>query len=279
MIIVDSIAQMQKLSREWQQQGLTIGIVPTMGFLHAGHLSLIDECHQHSDKVIVTIFVNPTQFAPDEDLASYPRDEERDCQLCEDRKVDAVFIPKSDSIYHHNHSTWVVEKELSQHLCGKSRPTHFQGVTTIVTKLFNATRADFAIFGQKDAQQALIIKRMVRDLNTPITIKISPIIRESDGLAMSSRNKYLTPKERINALAIQAGIKAATQAFKMNKKSSATLKQIINDKIINSGGKVDYIAIVSQSNLKALTEINEPCLIAIAAYYGNTRLIDNCLLT
>jgi pantoate--beta-alanine ligase len=308
MKIIETITDMQSFSCELRREGKTIGLVPTMGYLHEGHLSLVDEAKKHADVVIVSIFVNPTQFAPNEDLDAYPHDLERDCQLCEFRKVDAIFAPAVDEIYCPDSSTWVNEEKLSQGLCGKTRPTHFRGVTTIVAKLFNATLPDVAVFGRKDYQQAIIIKRMVRDLNFPIKIITAPIVREKDGLAMSSRNKYLSPEERKNALSISQSLQAAVQAvlkggstamknseFKVqsselreeylrNSQNSLTelnvfsVKKMINLRISQAGGKIDYIEIVDADTLEQKDEFTGKFFIAVAAFFGKTRLIDNVVV-
>ena len=294
MKIIETIEEMQNYSCEVRSEEKSIALVPTMGFLHEGHLSLVDEAKKHADIVIVSIFVNPTQFAPDEDLDTYPRDMENDCQLCEFRKVDAIFAPTNDHIYCPDSSTWVIEEKLSQGLCGKSRPTFFRGVTTIVAKLFNATLPDVAIFGRKDYQQAAIIKRMVRDLNFPITIVTCPIFREKDGLAMSSRNKYLSSEERKNALSISQSLQAVQALFQssefrvrssegregksLTESGVASVKEIINLRISQAGGKVDYIEIVDPDTLEPKNKFTGETLIAVAAFFGKTRLIDNMVL-
>jgi pantoate--beta-alanine ligase len=229
--------------------------------------------------VIVTIFVNPSQFGPGEDLDKYPRDFERDKELCEKRGVDAIFAPSPEEMYFPDSSVWVIEESLSKGLCGKSRPGHFRGVLTVVSKLFNAALPDIAVFGQKDAQQAAIIKRMVRDLNFPIEIIIGPIVRESDGLAMSSRNKYLSPEERKNALSISRAIFEAESALKENNADdSANIIRRATEKISSSGGKVDYVELVDFETLQPVEKIAGPSLFAIAAFFDKTRLIDNIVL-
>jgi len=281
MKIIKSLEEMQKYSCEMRMAGKKIAIVPTMGFLHEGHLSLIDEAHKHADIIIVSIFVNPTQFAPNEDLATYPRDMQKDCKLCELRKVNAIFAPENDDIYSNNASTWVTEDHLSQTLCGKSRPEHFRGVTTIVTKLFNITSPHIAVFGRKDYQQAAIITRMVRDLNFPIKIITCPIFREKDGLAMSSRNKYLSETERQNALSIQESLNQAIQMIQQKETSISSttiigqIKEMINMRISQSCGTVDYVEILDADTLETKNNLTGHILIAIAAFFGTTRLIDN----
>lgn len=278
MKIIETISDMQQYSCDLRREGKKIALVPTMGYLHEGHLSLIDTASQHGDIVVVSIFVNPTQFAPNEDLDAYPRDMERDCQLCEFRKVDAIFAPTTADIYCPDSSTWVTEEKLSRGLCGKSRPTHFRGVTTIVAKLFNAVLPDFAVFGRKDFQQAAVIKRMVRDLNFPVRIITCPIVREEDGLAMSSRNKYLSPEERKNALSISQSLFDAEAAVRTGNIAVSEVREMIDLRISQSGGKVDYIEIVDAVNLEPKNEFTDSTLIAVAALFGKTRLIDNVVV-
>ena len=279
MKLIKTIAEMQQFSKSASHHRQKIGVVPTMGYLHEGHMSLIDQAHKLADVVIVTIFVNPTQFGPNEDLAKYPRDFDRDWSLCENRGVDAVFAPEPEEMYCLDRSTWVSEEKLSQELCGQSRPTHFRGVTTVVAKLFNATLPDIAIFGQKDAQQAMVIKRMVRDLNFPVEVVIAPIVRETDGLAMSSRNKYLSADDRTRALVISASLREAEAAIKTaGRKALCGLAESIAAKITAGGGRVDYVEVRDADNLEPVSESTRCLLIAAAAYFGVTRLIDNVLI-
>jgi len=275
MRIVNSVIEMQRISRNWQLDGLRIGFVPTMGYLHAGHLSLIESARRVSDRVIVSIYVNPSQFGEGEDFASYPRDFKRDEFLCREHGVSAIFYPSDSEMYCDNASTWVNEESLSLGLCGCSRVGHFRGVTTIVCKLFNATRADVAVFGQKDAQQSLVIKRMVRDLNIPIEVIISPIVRESDGLALSSRNRYLSKTERCAARSIYRGLGIAYKLFLSGECDADVLCMAISKEITDNGGSVDYVVAVSCDDLSAIKRLDTACLIAVAAYFGKTRLIDN----
>lgn len=262
---------MQECSRRERLEGKLIGVVPTMGCLHDGHLSLVDRAREAADFVIVTIFVNPTQFGPSEDLDQYPRDFERDCQLCLARGADAVFAPSAEAVYSPGHSTWVVEEALTAGLCGSSRPNHFRGVTTIVAKLFNAVLPDVAVFGQKDAQQALVIRRMVRDLNFPVEIIVAPLVREADGLAMSSRNRYLSADERSRALVISRTLLSLTPG-KLN-------ADRIRDGIAKAGGRVDYVEIRDAETLGEVTGKTRDILVAVAAFFGATRLIDNVILS
>ncbi len=270
MKIIRTISEMQECSRQARLAGKRIGVVPTMGYLHEGHLSLIDRALEKAEFVVVTIFVNPTQFGPFEDLDKYPRDFERDCQLCEKRGAQVIFAPESKDMYHPGHSTWVIEEALTGDLCGRSRPIHFRGVTTVVAKLFNAVLPDVAVFGQKDAQQALVIRRMVRDLNFPIEIIVAPLIREADGLALSSRNRYLSTDDRHRALTISRTL------------LNLTLDNLDADAIWNSiteaGGRVDYVEIRDAETLGEVTRNTAEILVAIAAYFGSTRLIDNVLI-
>ncbi len=279
MQICKTVAETRQVCDAWHASNLKVAIVPTMGFLHEGHLSLVDIARKNADKVVVSIFVNPTQFAPNEDLDKYPRDFERDEKLCEARGVDAIFYPTPDEMYAPDFSTWVSEDSLSQSLCGLSRPIHFRGVCTVVLKLFNITCAQVAVFGKKDAQQALIIKRMVRDLNVPIDIIMAPLVREDNGLARSSRNRYLSEDERNRALAISKGIFSAEKAFNNGEKNPDALKAILAKSIQEAGGKIDYVELVAQDTLRAIDgTIDRPALLACAAYFGKTRLIDNVFL-
>lgn len=278
MKIIRKTKEMQEFSDELRRAGKTIAVVPTMGFLHEGHLSLIDTARKSgADAVIVTIFVNPTQFGPNEDFDKYPRDFEHDRALCESKNVDAVFAPEASEMYFPDRSTWVVEEKLSQGLCAKTRPTHFRGVTTVVAKLFLATLPHIAVFGQKDGQQARVIKRMVRDLNFPIRIVISPIIREADGLARSSRNKYLSEDEHKRALAISRGLFALKAAIDAGETDLPKLLASLRKSIEDAGGVVDYIEAVSEETLEPIHEIRGKMMFPVAAYFGKTRLIDNIL--
>ena len=278
MIRITDITQMQQFSLTQKRQGKTVGFVPTMGFLHDGHLSLVDESRSRCDIVVVSIYVNPTQFGPNEDLDNYPRDLEGDEKVCEERGVDVVFYPSNETMYQPDHSTWIHEEGLTDALCGKSRPNHFRGVTTIVTKLFNIVLPDVAVFGQKDAQQSMIIRRMVRDLNIPVELVVAPIVREEDGLAMSSRNKYLSAENRINARAISQGLCRADKAYQEGVREGAELLKLVTVSIEQSGGRIDYVQLVSQNSLTDLLQLTEPAIIAVAAFFGSTRLIDNHFL-
>ncbi len=277
MKVIKTIKNMKEWSSARKKEGLSIGFVPTMGFLHEGHLSLIRRARREADEVAVSIYVNPTQFAPGEDLDTYPRDFAKDEQLCRQEGVNAVFYP--DEMYGPDHKTYVVTEELAKVLCGVTRPAHFRGVTTIVAKLFNIVKPDKAVFGQKDAQQALILKRMVEDLNFDLEIIISPIIREKDGLAVSSRNKYLTPEQRAQAAVLHRSLKAAGQEY-MNGNSSPVsiinkMKQLILEQPL---AKIDYIELVDAITLAGPQLEKNDVLAAVAVFFDKTRLIDNTIL-
>jgi len=272
---------MQQLANDLKAEGKTIGFVPTMGYLHEGHLSLIKNSKEKSDITVVSIFVNPIQFAPNEDLKKYPRDIERDKRLLKKYGVDYLFFPNEDDIYPKNFQTYVEVKNISKILEGEFRPTHFSGVTTIVSILFNLVKPDFAFFGQKDAQQAVIIKQMVSDLKFNIKIIICPIVRESDGLAMSSRNIYLSKKERSDALVLNKSLSEAVKNIRGGEKSSSKIEYEML-KIMNSvdSSKLDYIRIVESETFVEAKKLLKGSVyyILIACKIGNTRLIDNVLV-
>ncbi len=280
MKVIKSISEMKQWSDAQRSKRLRIGLVPTMGFLHEAHLSLIRIAKEKSDAVVVSIFVNPTQFAPGEDFDRYPRDFDRDSALCQKEGISVIFFPSSEDLYPENHRTYVITDQLSQVLCGKSRPTHFKGVTTIVCKLFNIVKPHIAVFGQKDAQQAIILKRMIDDLNMDVEMIIAPIVREPDGLAMSSRNKYLSKKERREAIVLYQSLKMAEEAFG---KGKIMIKNEIKSKMVkmieeNSSGRIDYIEIVDPETLAEPTQKSKRILIAMAVYFDQTRLIDNIIV-
>ncbi|MCM8543083.1 MAG: pantoate--beta-alanine ligase [Lentisphaeraceae bacterium] len=275
MKVVETISEMQELSLSWKRQGLRVGVIPTMGALHEGHLSLIDLISPHVDKMVVTIFVNPTQFGAGEDLSKYPRTFEADKEGCQKHGVETIFFPSNEEMYSPSSSTWVEEANLTNGLCGSSRPEHFRGVTTVVAKLFNAVLPDVAVFGEKDFQQLQVLRRMTRDLNFPINIIGAPIVREGDGLAMSSRNRYLSSEERQSALTINESMRQAIQDIKSGKSLDAAIN-FIKSKISQSGGKVDYVKIVDSETLEELTQASESDMrLLVAAVYGPARLIDN----
>ncbi|WP_294364435.1 pantoate--beta-alanine ligase [uncultured Clostridium sp.] len=276
MKVINNINELRDLVREWKKEGLTIGFVPTMGYFHEGHESLIKRASKENDKSIVSIFVNPTQFAPNEDLESYPRDLEKDKELCNRNNVDIIFNPTPEEMYCDDFVTFVNMNGLTEGLCGKSRPTHFRGVCTVVTKLFNIVKADRAYFGEKDAQQLAVIKRLVRDLNIDIEIIGCPIVREEDGLAKSSRNVYLSKDERAAAIVLNRALKEAHRLINNGERNSCIIKKFIEDIISNEElAKVDYVEVVDALNLKKVDIIERDTLIAIAVYIGKTRLIDN----
>jgi pantoate--beta-alanine ligase len=256
-----------------------LGLVPTMGFLHQGHLSLVERAGQECDSVVVSIFVNPTQFGPSEDLEAYPRDISRDLALLEASDVDLVWMPTPETMYPPDFQTWVSVEEITQTLEGAVRPGHFRGVTTIVAKLFNAVTPHKAYFGQKDAQQAIVIQQMVRDLNFPLGIKVCPIIREADGLAMSSRNTYLNPDERQAATVLWRALMAAKAAFEGGEKDAERLRQVLIETIQTEPlAELQYTSVASPSTLVELEQVEADALFSMAVHVGNTRLIDNFLL-
>jgi pantoate--beta-alanine ligase len=276
MMIIKTIKEMKTVLAFHRAQMKIIGFVPTMGYLHQGHLSLIRRARQSSDIVVISIFVNPTQFGPQEDLALYPRDLKRDEELAEQEGVDYIFYPDVSEMYPEGYKTYVLVEELSKKMSGASRPGHFRGVTTIVLKLFNIIQPHYAYFGQKDAQQAIIIRRMVEDLNLDVKIEVAPIVREADGLAMSSRNSYLNAKERKAALVLHHALNLAQKLIKQGERNSAAIISQM-EKLISqeSLASIDYISIVDNRDLQELALINKEALIALAVYIGKTRLIDN----
>ncbi|HVM97430.1 MAG TPA: pantoate--beta-alanine ligase [Candidatus Acidoferrales bacterium] len=280
MKIIESPEEMQRFSRAIRREGKRLGFVPTMGALHAGHISLVKMARGQSDCVVVSIFVNPLQFGPNEDFGKYPRTFDRDRQMLEAEKVDVLFAPKVESMYPSGAKTTVEVAELSDRLDGKSRPGHFKGVTTVVSKLLNIVQPDCAFFGQKDAAQVAIIRRMVRDLNIDTQIVIGPIVREADGLAMSSRNAYLDPQQRKQALVLnRALMRVQFLADRGERNVNALIeagKQVIAEE---PGAKLDYLEIVDPDTLEPVTDLKNRALIAVAAWVGTTRLIDNLLLT
>lgn len=281
MKIFRTIKELRSELTELRYQRKLISFVPTMGYLHDGHLSLVRYAKQNSDFCVVSIFVNPTQFGPNEDFNRYPRDEERDLDLLEKENCDFVFIPSAQEMYGQDYQTYVKVKKYSDILEGEFRPTHFEGVTTIVLKLFNIVQPDFAVFGQKDAQQAFIIQKMVDDLNLPVRIDVLPIVRESDGLAMSSRNVYLNDEERKQALCLYNGIRLAEKLYNDGERSAKVLIESVRNLISQYPlAKIDYLEIVNKKNFEKidlLKDGNEYYLL-LAVQVGNTRLIDNTIL-
>ena len=278
MKIIREIEKLKKEAKQIRLNGLTIGLVPTMGALHEGHLSLIRAARKENDFVVVSIFVNPAQFGPKEDFRKYPRTLKRDAKLCRQECADIIFYPDRKQMYPQNYKTFVSVKDLSQQLCGKSRPGHFTGVTTIVTKLFNIVSPDIAYFGQKDAQQSIIIKRLVSDLNMPVKIKVLPTVRQKDGLALSSRNIYLNEKERKDALVLYRALNLAKDLIKSGVRESDVIIRSMSGLIKKKKTvKIDYVAIVDTENLNPVKKLSDAdtCLIDVAAWVGKTRLIDN----
>ncbi len=275
MKIVSTIEEVRNQVKEWRKEGQTIGFVPTMGYLHEGHLSLIDAAGEN-DKVVVSIFVNPMQFGPNEDLASYPRDLNHDAALCEAHGVDLIFHPTPEEMYGENFYSYVDMNVLTQELCGLSRPVHFRGVCTVVAKLFNIVTPDRAYFGQKDAQQLAIIKRMVKDLNMPLEIIGCPIVREEDGLAKSSRNTYLSEEERKAALVLSRSVFLGKEMVEKGERDAEKVKAAMTAEIEKEPlAKIDYVKVVNLETMQQTTAIQGGILAAIAVYIGKTRLIDN----
>lgn len=279
MKVFKTIPEVRAWISKVQASNQTIGLVPTMGFLHEGHISLIKYSKEKCSKTVVTIFVNPTQFSPNEDFEAYPRDFERDKGLCKKAGVDIIFAPEPEQMYLSDNQTFVSNERISGILCGKSRPIHFKGVTTVVTKLFNIVDPDFAFFGQKDAQQAIIIKNMVRDLNFRTKIFVAPIIREKDGLALSSRNKYLTNKQRKNALVLYNSLQFAKEQFSLPLINVDSIKSKITEMIASKEEcEIDYVEFVNAETLSKEIKKGDKVLLALAVFVGSTRLIDNILL-
>jgi pantoate--beta-alanine ligase len=288
MRIIKSVVAMQRLAKNWQRQGVRVGLVPTMGYLHAGHLSLVQRARRlvgKSGKVVVSIYVNPTQFGPKEDFSRYPRDFARDARLCRETKVDVIFAPSNDEMYprhdQREFSTFVTEEQLSRGMEGASRPTHFRGVTTIVAKLFNIVLPTVAVFGAKDYQQAAVVKRMVRDLNFPLKIEVAPIFREATGLAMSSRNKYLQGNLREQAVVLSRAIQKVQAAVRKNSQPlhstrlKAELKRFVEHE---PAARLDYVEFFDPQTLAPVNKVARGTHMALAVYLGKTRLIDNARL-
>ena len=278
MQVTTTVEETRKLVKNWKKEGKTIGLVPTMGFLHEGHASLIRRCHEENDIVVVSDFVNPTQFGPTEDLEAYPRDFKRDSELCESLGADLIFHPEPKDMYHDPHA-YVSIDMLSDTLCGKTRPIHFKGVCTVVSKLFNIVAPDRAYFGQKDAQQLAIIRKMVQDLNFDIQIVGCPIIREEDGLAKSSRNTYLSEKERQAALVLNHSLKAGKALVDAGETRASVIKSAITAEIEKEPlAKIDYVDVVDFDTITPVETLTGSILVAIAVYIGKTRLIDNFIV-
>lgn len=279
MEVIESPATMQKKSNFLREKGTTIGFVPTMGYLHEGHLSLMRAARRDCDVGVVSIFVNPTQFSPNEDLARYPRDTEGDLKKCEIEGIDLVFLPQAQEMYPDGFRTYVMVEGLSDKLCGCSRPTHFRGVATVVLKLFHQVKPHRAYFGEKDYQQLTIIRRMVRDLDLDIEIVGMPTVRESDGLAMSSRNAYLDSEERVSALSLSRALERARDRVLQGERSAGALREELRGIIEGEQNtQIDYIAICHPQTLEDLETIENRALVALAVKVGTTRLIDNCVV-
>lgn len=279
MYITTSIEKISQICSDWRAQGLTIGLVPTMGYLHRGHLSLVEAAAKENDKVVMSIFVNPTQFGPNEDFSRYPRDMGADLKEAYQAGVDVAFCPNVEEMYPAGYQNYVEPGPLTTYLCGKSRPGHFRGVCTVVLKFFNIVTPNNAYFGQKDYQQFVVLKQMIKDFNLPITMHCMPIIRESDNLALSSRNVYLTAEQRQAAPMLFAALSEAKQMYAAGENNAAIIEQRISEIISGfPGARIDYIAIADKDTLEPLTDIENGAVIALAVWFGNTRLIDNILI-
>ena len=278
MKIVGTVKEVREQVKEWKKQGLSVGFVPTMGYLHEGHKSLMDAARKGNDKVVVSIFVNPMQFGPTEDLATYPRDLDHDAALCESAGVDLIFHPEAEEMYEKDFCSFVDMTGLTEGLCGKTRPIHFRGVCTVVNKLFNIVTPDHAYFGQKDGQQLAVIKRMVRDLNMDIEIVGCPIVREDVGLAKSSRNTYLSPEERKAALILSKTVALGKELAKTEKDANKVVEAMKKNIETEPLAKIDYVEAVDALSMAPVEKLEGACMLAMAVYIGKTRLIDNTLI-
>lgn len=278
MKIVGTVKEVREQVKEWKKQGLSVGLVPTMGYLHEGHKSLMEAARKDNDKVVVSIFVNPMQFGPTEDLATYPRDLDHDAALCESVGVDLIFHPEAEEMYEKDFCSFVDMTGLTEGLCGKTRPIHFRGVCTVVNKLFNIVTPDHAYFGQKDGQQLAVIKRMVRDLNMDIEIVGCPIVREEDGLAKSSRNTYLSSEERKAALILSKTVALGKELAKTEKDANKVVEAMKKNIETEPLAKIDYVEAVDALSMAPVEKLEGTCMLAMAVYIGKTRLIDNTLI-
>lgn len=282
MRVITTVAAMQRLSANWKASSVSVGFVPTMGYLHAGHLSLVKRARElvgPKGQVAVSIYVNPTQFAPHEDLARYPRDLARDKKLCQEAGVDILFVPTDKEMYPNGYSTYVVEEKLSRKMEGVSRPHHFRGVTTVVSKLFNIVQPSVAVFGAKDFQQAAIVQQMTRDLNFPTKIVVAPTVREPDGLAMSSRNKFLSPEQRKQAVILSQALQLARKTVGTSKMPEAKIREIVARKIASAPeASLDVLDFFDPVTLELASVVTRGTHMAMAVYFGKTRLIDNARL-
>lgn len=280
MEIVSTVKNLREKIFEWKRQGKKIGFVPTMGYLHEGHLSLVRESKKRSDVTVVSIFVNPKQFGPKEDYNVYPRDLDRDRQLLEKEGVDLLFYPSVEEMYPDGYKTYVEVTDLQDKLCGRSRPGHFRGVCTVVLKLFNQVQPDEAYFGWKDAQQVIIIQKMVEDLNVPVKIVPLPLVRDHDGLALSSRNTYLSPEERQAALVLKKSLDLAEKLIREGERDAVKIKQKMVELISAEPlARIDYVEIVDLKTLESINKLDREALVALAVFVGKTRLIDNFRFT
>ena len=279
MKTIDNIQKMAMLVRIWKKESKTIGFIPTMGYLHDGHLSLVKAAKQHTDVVVVSIFINPKQFAAGEDFDRYPRDLKRDEELARGSGTEILFCPSTEDMYPKGYATYVEVEKLGETLCGASRPGHFRAVTTVVAKLFGIVKPDIAYFGQKDAQQAIIIRKMVEDLNMGLDVKVLPTVREKDGLAMSSRNTYLSESERKEATVLYDSLRKADNMIGQGDRSAKKILKAMEEMIqARPNVKVDYISVIDTQELNPVDTISKETLIAVAAYVGKTRLIDNVIV-
>lgn len=277
---IENISRMTAFVKMISEEGKSIGFVPTMGYLHEGHMSLVRAAKKHTDVVVMSIFVNPKQFGPNEDFEKYPRDLKHDEEMASESGVDVIFYPSLKDMYPKGYATYVTVEKLTRGLCGESRPGHFSGVATVVTKLFNIVKPDVAYFGQKDMQQALMIKKMASDLNMDLEVKIMPTVREKDGLAMSSRNIYLNETERKDATILYQSLKQAEALIKGGEGDSRKIIKIVEDMIKSRpSAKSDYVKVVDTKELKDIKTLSGEIMIALAVFFGNTRLIDNITIT
>jgi pantoate--beta-alanine ligase len=276
---VKRVTTLEELRLERKKLAGPVGLVPTMGYLHQGHLSLVQAARKQCASLVVSIFVNPTQFAPTEDLAAYPRDLPRDLEMLEANGADLVWTPTFDIMYPSGYQTWVIVEEVSKPLEGSFRPNHFRGVSSVVAKLFNAVQPDKAYFGQKDAQQVVVIRRMAQDLNFPLEVVVCPTVREEDGLAMSSRNVYLNSRERLAASVLYRSLQAAQAAYENGERRASCLRQMMLETLAQEPlARPQYVSCANAASLQELEEVNGPALLSMAVFIGQTRLIDNILL-
>ncbi len=279
-MVVTTKNELKRILRNAKKEGKTIGLVPTMGFLHEGHLSLIRSAKEENNLVVVSIFVNPTQFGPNEDFETYPRDMTQDTKLAYREGADIIFNPSVSEMYPTGSATWVnVEGDITSILCGASRPTHFKGVTTVVNMLFNMVEPDKAYFGQKDAQQVAVLTKMVQDLHINVELVVCPIVREADGLALSSRNTYLSKDERLQAVILNQALQLARKTYKEGERDTETLSRLVENKITTMPlAEIEYVSIYSYPSLAEIHKIVDSAIIAVAVRFGKTRLIDNIIL-